>query len=105
MLVAFCWLTIGTSFVSLQQQKQTTNKSTSKSDADENGKNAAPIENAKEEKTETNPNTFSGEYLGEHTEHFTYTDTPLKHTKCHIGDAFIAYYGESASQPPDGFIC
>lgn len=105
MLVAFCWLTIGTSFVSLQQQKQTTDKTDSKGDANENEKNAAPFENAKEEKTETSSNTFSEEYLGEDTEHFACTDTPLKHTKCHTADAFIAYYGESASQPPEAITC
>jgi hypothetical protein len=105
MLVAFLWLTIGTSFLSVEQQKKLHNETSSRSNADDTEKDAAPFENAKEEKTETSPNTFSEEYLREDTDHFDYTDAPLKHNKCHIANAFVAYYGESASQPPETLFC
>lgn len=105
MLVAFLWLTIGASFLSVEQQKQLTHKTTSRAEADDTEKDSTPFENAKEEKTETSPNTFSEEYLREDTEHFSDTNSPLKHNKCHFADAFVAYYGESASQPPDTLFC
>jgi hypothetical protein len=106
MLVAFLWLTIGASFLSVEQQKQLQNETTSKADADDSvEKDSTPFENAKEEKTESSSNTLSEEYLREDTDHFSSTHTPLKHNKCHIADAFIAYYGESASQPPETFSC
>jgi hypothetical protein len=105
MLVAFLWLTIGTSFLSVEQQKQLNHKTTARTEADDTEKDSAPFENTKEEKTESNPNTISEEYLREDTEHFSHTNSPLKHTKCHFADAFVAYYGESASQPPETFFC
>lgn len=105
MLVAFLWLTIGTSFYSVEQRKQINQKTTSKSQTADNEKDSTPFETAKEEKTETSSTTFSEEYLREDAEHFSYTDIPLKHNKCHFADAFVAYYGESASQPPETFCC
>lgn len=105
MLVAFLWLTIGTSFLPVEQQKKLHSESSSNSKADDAEKDAAPFENAKEEKTETSPNNFSEEYLREDTDHIACTDTPLKHNKCHIANAFVAYYGESASQPPETLFC
>ena len=101
MLVAFLWLTIGTSFLSVEQQKKLHTETSSGTNADDDEKDAAPFENAKEEKTETSPNSISEEYLREDTDHLASTDTPLKHNKCHTADAFVAYYGESASQPPE----
>jgi hypothetical protein len=105
MLVAFLWLTIGASFLSVEQQKQLSNRITSKNDADDSEKSSTPFENTPEEKTETSSNAFSEEYLREDTEHFSYADIPLKHNKCHFADAFVAFYGESASQPPEIFSC
>jgi len=105
MLVAFLWLTIGTSFLSVEQQKQLHNDSSSRSKTDDAENDAAPFETAKEEKTETSPNSFSEEYLRVDTDHDACTDTPLKHNKCHSADAFVAYYGESASQPPESLSC
>jgi hypothetical protein len=105
MLVAFLWLTIGTSFIPDQQQKKSNNKITSKTEANNTENDCAPFENAKEEKPETNPKTFSEEYLREDTEHFSHTATPLKHIKRHFANAFVAYYGESASQPPETIFC
>ena len=105
LLVAFLWLTIGASFLNIERQKQVTNKTTSKNEAHESEKASAPFENATEEKTENNPNVFSGEYLRADTEHFLHTDIPLKHTKCHFADSFTAFYGESASQPPEILSC
>ena len=82
-------------------QKKLHTETSSGTNADDDEKDAAPFENAKEEKTETSPNSISEEYLREDTDHFASTDTPLKHNKCHTADAFVAYYGESASQPPE----
>ena len=104
MLLAFVWLTIGTSFLSVEQQKQLNNQTSSKTEADDAEK-GTPFENAKEEKTETNPNTFSEEYLREDSEHFSYTDNPLKHNKCHFEKIFPVIYSESVSQPPETVFC
>ncbi|MEP7374223.1 MAG: hypothetical protein ABI675_12585 [Chitinophagaceae bacterium] len=105
LLAAFLWLIIGTSFLGVEQQKQVINKTTSKNAAGESGKTFVPFENTTEEKTENSPNVFSGEYLKVDTEHFLHTDIPLKHTKYHFADSFIAFYGESVSHPPEILSC
>jgi hypothetical protein len=105
MLLAFVWLTIGTSFLSVEQQKQLNHKTTSSTESENAEKGSAPFENANEEKTENSPNTFSGEYLREDTEHFSSTDIPLKHNKCLFERIFRSLYNESVSQPPEIIFC
>ena len=106
MLVAFLWLTTGTFFLSVEQQRLVNNKTNSTSTTDDSEKASTPFENATEEKTETSSaGSFVEEYLREDAEHFLYAEIPLKHNKCHFEAAFAAIYGESVSQPPEIISC
>ena len=105
LLVAFLWLIMGASFLTVERHKQAINKATSKSDADETGKASTPFENTTNDKTEHGTNAFSGEYLNEETESIFHTDIPLKHNKRQFEKAFPAIYSESVSQPPEIVSC
>ena len=105
LLVSFLWLITGASFFAIGRQKPVTNKTTSKNETHESEKASVPFENTTEEKMEGGMNIFSGEYLKADTEHFLHTDIPLKHTKSNFADSFIAFYGESASHPPEILSC
>jgi hypothetical protein len=87
-LLAFLWLIIGTSFLTIELKKQAIDKTNSKSEADHPGKAFTPFENTSDEKTENSPNAFSVEYLRAETESLFYRDISLKHNKCYLEKAF-----------------
>lgn len=101
MLVAFLWLTVGTSFLLVAQQKQGKNKISSTTGDKKSEKTTAPFENATEEKTETTPTTFSEEYLTEENDHFLSTEIPLQHNKFHDERLFVNFFGDCQAQPPE----
>ena len=104
-LVAFLWLIIGTSFLTVELKKQALDKTNSKNEADHSGKAFTPFENTSDEKTENSPNAFSVEFLRADTESLLHTDISLKHNKCYLEKAFPAIYCESVSQPPEIVCC
>ena len=105
MLVAFLWLTVGISFLSVLQQKQSNNKTTPKAETEGSKKTSARFENASEEKTETNPTSFSPEYLKANAQQFLPSDIHLTHDKCSDTDFFVNFFGDSVSQPPETLSC
>ena len=100
-LGVFLWLCFGTSFLSVEKQNPVTINNSLPADADDSEKTSNPFENATEENAETNPTTFSEDYLGEDTEHCLETDIPLKHDKSSFERIGPAFYSESVAQPPE----
>jgi len=100
MMLALAWLTVSFPVVySAQQMAQEQKaKETGSSQGDENGN---PFANTTEEKTSSNSNSLSEEYL--HDAHSADYYVPVLSIKYHIEHhpTYIAFYGDLETPPPD----
>jgi hypothetical protein len=100
MMLALAWLTVSFPIVySAQQMAQEQKaKETGSSQGDENDN---PFANTTEEKTSSNSNSLSEEYL--HDTHSADYYVPVLSIKYHIEHhpTYIAFYGDLESPPPD----
>jgi hypothetical protein len=95
MLIALTWLTIGTSFIYLNQSNEVTKINAANKDPEQN---SCPFDT---EESENRCLTFADEFLTEDVDDVVCIDKPLKHYKSHYGDAFVLFHGESFSPPPE----
>lgn len=93
-LLALLWLTMGASFVYVEQQKQENKISYPQSDTDDCEQTSYPFTDNTEEKI------LADEYLRGDVEQSLHMDSPLKHSKCYYADAFVTIHCESVSPPP-----
>jgi hypothetical protein len=104
MILTLVWLTVSLPFVNAAQQ-QATEQSSSVDDnplnAEEEDDNNNPFANTTEEKTSSNFNTLSEEYL--HDAHLFdhYVIVPSVEYKLEHVSTYIAFHGELISPPPD----
>jgi hypothetical protein len=105
MLIAFLWFTIGTTYVVVEQLKQSNTIAATKDFNTDSENTPDPFANATEEKGENSSTIFISEYLREENEHLLHADGPLKHNKYHSAEIFAAFYGESVSPPPEISLC
>lgn len=104
-LLAFLWFTLRSSFAPIQQQKQSSNKATSKEKTNALDNVSTPFENTSEEKTETTTNDMASEYLRVDAEHLFQTNITIKHNKCLTVGVFVNFCCDSVSPPPEIFLC
>lgn len=104
MLLALIWLTLGTCFIYVEQQKLADKTAQTQDTSDDTADPASnPFDNT-EEKTENCSTNLAAEYLQEDPDDFYHTDIPLKHLKSPHTDAFAIFHGESFSPPPEPVI-
>ena len=72
---------------------------TAGADIDEETDN--PLGNTTEEKTPTNSNTFSEEYLHEHHDNHYVVTIISRYNKCDNADTYHAFHGELLVPPPN----
>ena len=101
MLLALVWLSLGTCFIYVEQQKQSAKTAQIPDSSDDSADSTTnPFDNT-EEKTESCSTNLAAEYLREDPEDLYRTDIPLKHLKSPHTDAFAIFHGESFSPPPE----
>jgi hypothetical protein len=102
MLLALLWLTVGSSFVyidQLQHKKVSATKS-SQDTPQSPDENTCPFDDD-DETPETCNNTWAAEYLRADQEDLVYSAIQLHDHKSHYKTAFIFFHLESFSPPPD----
>lgn len=94
------WLTVSLPFVYNAQQTHNAKMAAATGQDEESGSDN-PLTNTTEEKTSSNSNSFSEEYIHEthFTEHFL-TGLPNEYKIEHVA-TYTAFYGELISPPPD----
>jgi hypothetical protein len=103
MILTLLWLTVSTPFIIAAQQDLAEMEKKAAAPATETDEETGnPLGNTTEEKTPGTPNSFSEEYLHEHTDtHFFVTLISLYH-KCENAGTYHAYHGELLVPPPNG---
>ena len=98
MMLALAWLTVSFPVVNAAQQIAKEQKVNGPGDEDKSGN---PFANTTEEKTSSNSNSFSEEYL--HDTHSADYYVPVSSIEYHIEHhpTYIAFYGDLETPPPD----
>ena len=101
MLLTLLWLSVGISFVYLEQQEHLAETACTIPDVPvDPDENTCPFDDT-EEGSESYSNHFPAEYLQEDYQGITHSNIPVKHHKNRGNDAFIFFHVESFSPPPD----
>jgi hypothetical protein len=104
MILTLAWLTVSLPFVNASQQQATQQGSLATDNplnAEEEANNNNPFGNTTEEKTSSNFNSLSEEYLHDSHSFDHYVIVPSAEYKLEHVSTYIAFHGELISPPPD----
>ncbi len=101
MLLTLLWLSVGISFVYLEQQEKVAENTCTIPDAPvDPDENTCPFDDT-EEGSESCSNNFPAEYLQEDYQAISNSNIPIEHHKNRSNDSFFFFHVESFSPPPD----